>query len=179
MGDDEVLHNDVRQVAFIGRSNVGKSSVINNLAQRKDLAHSSPTPGRTRQINVYLINKSFYLVDLPGYGFAKGSKQDRNELKKLIDWYLFDAGINQSVIVLIIDAKVGMTDLDHDMLDLLEEAGKKVVVIANKVDKVKKSEYQKNMKAIQEAADPYPVIPYSALEKFGVGELINQIVQVK
>src|SRR3989344_2302589 len=90
VGEDEILTDGTPQIAFIGRSNVGKSSVINSLAQKKDLARTSAFPGRTQEINLFLINRSFYLVDLPGYGYAKMSKEKQFELQDLIAWYLFE-----------------------------------------------------------------------------------------
>lgn len=177
VGEDEILENGIPQVAFIGRSNVGKSSVINTLIQRRELARSSPTPGLTKMLNVYLVNKKFYLVDLPGYGFAQGSRQDRNALRRLIDWYLLDSGIDQKKIVLIIDAKVGLTDLDLQMLSNLAQAGKNIVILANKIDKLKKQELAKQLQSIRDAVMPYPIIPYSAKDKTGIGELVQEITQ--
>jgi GTP-binding protein len=177
VGEDEILRGEIPQVAFIGRSNVGKSTIINLLMQQKQLARSSPTPGLTKVINVYLVNKSFYLVDLPGYGFAQGSKQNRDDLRELIEWYLLDSGIQQRAVVLIIDAKVGVTNLDMEMLGDLNEASKNVIVLANKIDKLKKSELAKQLKSITEIVSPHSVIPFSAKEKFGLGELTNQIMQ--
>lgn len=177
-GEDEILYNGIPQVAFIGRSNVGKSTIINLLMQQKQLARSSPTPGLTKVINIYLVNKSFYLVDLPGYGYAQGSKVNRGILRDIIDWYLLDSGIDQRAVVLIIDAKVGVTELDKEMLADLNEAGKNVIVLVNKIDKLKKSELVKQLKAITEITNPHHLIPFSAKEKIGVGELTNQISQV-
>lgn len=177
-GEDEILYNGTPQVAFIGRSNVGKSTIINLLMQQKQLARSSPTPGLTKVINIYLVNKSFYLVDLPGYGYAQGSKSNRDTLREIIDWYLLDSGVDQRAVILIIDAKVGVTDLDQEMLGDLNEAGKNVIVLANKIDKIKKSELAKQLKSISEIVSPHQVIPFSAKEKTGVGELTNQISQV-
>ena len=104
VGEDDVLKDGLPQIAFIGRSNVGKSSVINTLVGQKELARSSPTAGLTKVLNVFLVNKKFYLIDLPGYGFAQGSRQNKNALSRLIDWYFFESQINQKLVVLIIDA---------------------------------------------------------------------------
>ena len=177
VGEDDILNDGLPQVAFLGRSNVGKSSVINTLVQKKELARSSSTPGMTRQINFFLINKDFYLVDLPGYGFAKGSKEDRKVLANLIEWYALHSGVNQKLIVLIVDAEVGVTASDKEILGYLEDAEKKVVVVANKIDKVKKSILKKQLDSIADQAHPYPVIPYSTLNKIGVGELTNAILK--
>ena len=175
MGEDEILEDGVPQVAFIGRSNVGKSSVINSLVNRKDLAHSSSTAGRTKEINLFLINNAFYLVDLPGYGYAKASLEERDNLRKLIYWYLLYSNVEHKKVVLIIDAKVGPTANDLEMLRRLEEREKDIIVIANKIDKVKKSEYKKQLQSIQEKIGSHKVIPYSAEEKIGIGELTAQL----
>lgn len=174
----EAAGKDLKHVAFIGRSNVGKSSLINSLVGQKELARSSAAAGFTKQINFYLINKSFYLVDLPGYGFAQGSFAARDALQQLIEWYLTYPGLEEKqTIVLIIDAKVGPTDLDIAMMTRLEELEKKVIVVANKIDKIKKSEYKKQMDGIVTAMHPHLVIPYSVLEKVGVGALTKEIMQ--
>jgi len=175
VGEDEILHDDVPQVAFIGRSNVGKSSVINSLT-RGGLARASDTPGKTREINIFLINKSFYLVDLPGYGFAKGSHEDRNQLWRMITWYLF-SGIAHKKIVIIIDALVGPTEQDLGMIERLAQSQKDFVVVANKVDKLKKSAALKQLNAIRQQIGNHKLIPYSALKQIGVAELLMEITQ--
>jgi GTP-binding protein len=175
MGEDDILTDGIPQVAFIGRSNVGKSSVINSFVNRRDLAHSSSTAGRTREVNFFLVNRAFYLVDLPGYGYAKMSLENRDVLRKLIYWYLLYANVDHRKVVLIVDAKVGVTDYDTEVLRRLDDAGKNVVVVANKVDKVKKSAYAAQLVAIQAAVGAHKVIPYSATEKIGIGELVNEV----
>jgi len=174
-GSDVDLDSNLPQVAFIGRSNVGKSSVINSLTNHKKLAITSKTPGRTQQINLFLINRSFYLVDLPGYGYAKIPKKKRQQIEGMLDWYFFKSGINQKKIVLIIDAKVGPTQDDLDTLSGLEKHNKNIVIIANKIDKVKKSQYEEQFKKIQELIGDHKIIPYSAFKKIGIGELSNEI----
>jgi GTP-binding protein len=176
VGEDKILQDGTPQIAFIGRSNVGKSSVINSLANQKDLARTSSFPGRTQEINIYLINKSFYLVDLPGYGFAKASWKEREQLQKLIYWYLLDSDSEQKKVVLIVDANVGPTDLDLEILHALEEQEKDIIIVANKIDKIKKSEYKKLLQKVQDAVGDYKVIPYSAEQKIGLGSLINEIL---
>jgi len=174
-GEDNILSDHLPQVAFVGRSNVGKSSVINSLMGRKDMAHSSAHAGRTRQINFYLINRDYYFVDLPGYGFAKASLDERKVLQKLIYWYLLFSGVEQKKIVLIIDANIGPTEYDLDMLRQLEEHGKQVIVVANKIDKIKKSHYKTQMETINRSIGTYPFIPYSAEMKIGINELLKEI----
>jgi GTP-binding protein len=173
-GEDEILHDGVPQVAFIGRSNVGKSSVINSLT-RGGLARSSNVPGKTREINIFHINKDFYLVDLPGYGFAQGSHEDRNQLWRMIMWYLF-SGLPHKKIVLIVDAVVGPTEQDLEVLGRLAKSQKDFVVVVNKIDKLKKGLLSKQLKAIQDEVGNHKIIPYSAEKKIGVNELMLEII---
>jgi GTP-binding protein len=174
-GPDRLLGSHYPQIAFIGRSNVGKSSVINSLTGQKGLAITSSAPGRTQQVNIFFINENFYLVDLPGYGFAKVGKAGMKRIEDLINWYLFLSGYPQKRVVLIIDAKVGVTKDDLEMLAALTESGKDIVIVANKIDKLKKSELNRQMDAIAKAVGGLPVIPYSAEKKLGIKELSEAI----
>jgi len=173
---DELLENKKTQIAFIGRSNVGKSSVINSLTKQKNLARTSSFPGKTREINLFLINKSHYFVDLPGYGFAKVSAVKREEIFRLIYWYLFDSGYKQKFVVLIIDANVGVSEKDLKMLRDLEYHKKKVIVVANKIDKIKKNEVKKQLEKIQEIIGDYKIIPYSSDKRIGINDLTREIL---
>lgn len=174
-GSDEILEDGKPQIAFIGRSNVGKSSVINSLTRKKNLAITSSFPGRTREINLFLINKSFYLLDLPGYGFAKASHEAREHLFKLIDWYLFKSPYQQKRVVLIIDANIGPTDDDLELLNTLDDYKKDIVIVANKVDKIKKSKYEAQLKEIKDLVGGHIVVPYSSHEKVGISALANEV----
>ncbi len=175
VGEDEILENGIPQVAFIGRSNVGKSSVINSLVGQKYLARSSSYPGMTQLINVFLVSKSLYFIDLPGYGFAKVSKDLKQGFQQLTEWYLLESDYETKWVVLIIDAKVGAMESDLQMLRNLEKRGREVLVVANKVDKVKKSELASQMKKIQGQIGSHEVIPFSAEKRIGVGTLVNEI----
>ena len=176
-GEDSILTDGIPQVAFIGRSNVGKSSVINTLVGMRDLAHSSQRPGKTREVNFFLINKSFYLVDLPGYGYAEGSWAKRDEIIALIHWYLQHPDTDLQKVVLIIDAKVGLTDNDRSMLELLEVERRPVVVLANKIDKVKPQELKKQLAHIEAEIGTHKLIPYSAEKKLGIGALTDEMLK--
>ncbi|MDD4531801.1 MAG: ribosome biogenesis GTP-binding protein YihA/YsxC [Candidatus Pacebacteria bacterium] len=176
LGNDAVLENGIPQVAFIGRSNAGKSSIINSLVNQKDLAKTSPFPGRTQKINIFLINNRLYFIDLPGYGYAKVPDKLKKSLKAMVNWYFFVSDYEQKKVVLIIDADVGPTKDDLEMLYALEDYRKDVIVVANKTDKIKKSKYEEQFKTIQELIGNHKVIPYSAKEKTGVEELLNEIL---
>ncbi|MDP3985907.1 MAG: ribosome biogenesis GTP-binding protein YihA/YsxC [Candidatus Veblenbacteria bacterium] len=176
VGDDAVLAGSLPVVAFIGRSNVGKSSIINSLVNQKALARSSSTPGRTREINVYLVNNSLYLADLPGYGFTRVSQVAQNDLRDLIYWYLLDSEYKQKKVVLIIDAVVGPSEDDLAMLYSLSKAKKSVVIVVNKIDKLKRSQLKEQLEHIQSLVGDYKIIPYSAQEKIGVAALAKEIL---
>lgn len=182
IGPDEILNDGKPQIAFIGRSNVGKSSVINTLANKKDLARTSSMPGRTQQINLFLISASggkgsFYFVDLPGYGFAKASKDSQEQIQKLIYWYFFGSNCDQQKVVLIIDANIGPTNADMEMLFSLKDSKKDVIILANKIDKIKKTVLVKQLKEIQDSVGDCKVIPYSAEKRIGINELFNEILK--
>jgi len=178
-GTDELLDDGTPQVAFIGRSNVGKSSIINSLAVRTDLARTSDTPGLTQEINIYAINHALYLLDLPGYGFAHAPREVQERLQKLIYWYLFDSPYQQRKTILIIDANIGPTDQDLQMLQALREHEKHIVIVANKIDKIKKSEYDAHIAKFSDLIiGSEKLIPYSAQEKIGVGELTKEILSL-
>ncbi len=176
LGSDSSLEDGIPQVAFIGRSNAGKSSVINSLVNQNDLAKTSSFPGRTQKINIFLINNSLYFVDLPGYGYAKVPDKLKNSLRAMVNWYFFVSNYEQKRIVLIIDASVGPTRDDLDMLYSLEDYRKNIVVVANKIDKIKKSDYEEQFKKIKELIGFHKIIPYSAKNKIGVDDLLNELL---
>lgn len=177
IGEDESLADGTPQVALIGRSNVGKSSVINSLTGVKGLAHTSAHPGRTRELNLFGINgNKLYLVDLPGYGFARASWEGKKRFEDLIRWYFFESGYEQKKVVLIIDANVGITDNDLEMLSALAERAKHVLIVANKIDKLKKADVKKRILEIVEKSGGHKVLPYSAEKKIGVKELTDEIL---
>ena len=176
VGPDVLLEDGTPQIAFIGRSNVGKSSVINALANQKALARTSALPGRTKEINVFLINQSIYLLDLPGYGFSEASWAVRQQLLNLIDWYLYKSPYEQKAVFLIIDAKVGPTEADREMLQCLEEHKKKIVIVANKTDKIKKSEYEARLAEVQAMVGKHKLFPFSSENKTGLSDLAGAIL---
>ena len=176
IGDDYSLRDNLPQIAFLGRSNAGKSSVINSLVDKKDLVKVSKTPGKTREANFFRINNSFYFVDFPGYGYAKRSISDRNRMIKRIFWYVERSNINLKAVFLIIDAKVGLTVLDHEMIKILEKNKHQIIIVANKIDKIKKIAAEKQLSSIQKEAPDTFVLPYSAKTKKGKEELIEKII---
>ncbi|MDD5397012.1 MAG: ribosome biogenesis GTP-binding protein YihA/YsxC [Candidatus Moranbacteria bacterium] len=175
VGTDPILKDGLPQIAFVGRSNVGKSSVINALTGTKGLAISSSTPGRTLQLNFFLINESAYFVDLPGYGYARASLAQAEKMRKMIMWYLEHNEHKPSKVVLIIDGNVGPKKFDLEMMELLSENGYEVIVLANKMDKVKASELVKKQRAIKEMLDTENIVYFSTKTKKGKDELLDKI----
>jgi len=175
VGPNETLLDGTPQIAFIGRSNAGKSSLLNSLTGSKKLAITSKTPGRTKEINVFLINDTHYFLDLPGYGYARAGGDTLDKLSDLIYWYLFESKHRPKVVVLI-DAMVGPTKDDLGMLNELEKTGKEIVVVANKVDKIKKSHYLKQIKNLQAQIRGHKILPYSSLKKIGIQELTDELL---
>lgn len=165
------------EIAFVGRSNVGKSSIINSLTNRKKLAKVSSTPGKTRLVNFFLINNDFYLVDLPGYGYAKVSKAEKDSWGKTIEMYL--TGREQlKRIVLLVDSRHKPTGDDVMMYEWAKHFGYDVVVVATKSDKLKNSEFKKNEKVIRETlklTDDDKLYFFSSLNKRGIDNLIDNL----
>lgn len=175
VGENEILETKIPQIAFVGRSNAGKSSLINSLTGIKKLAVTSNTPGRTKEINVFLINGTHYFMDLPGYGFASASAQTKEKLSELISWYIFYSKHNPKV-VLLIDANVGPTVDDLGMLKELEKANKEIVIVLNKVDKIRKSYYTSHLKKLSEKFVGHKVFPFSSNSKIGIEELTTELL---
>ena len=171
----QIPSDPLAQVAFSGRSNVGKSSLINSLLGRKSLARVSSAPGKTITINFYEIDKRLYLVDLPGYGFAKRTLEEKKKWSALTDGYFTqNDNIDRLALVLqLIDSRIGPTKDDEMMLDYLRAAELPFAVVATKTDKLNATERKKNLAAIE--AHPLisgaPVIPFSALKGEGKDEL--------
>ena len=167
------------QIVFAGRSNVGKSSVINKILNRKNLARVGAAPGKTTHINYFLIDKKFYLVDLPGYGYAKVSKEEKARWGKLIESWFADTEL-MTLGVQIVDARHKPTADDCTMAEWFKSCGKPYIVVANKLDKLKKSEIAPNMEQIRQTLalpKDCPVIPFSAEKGTGRDELIGIILK--
>ena len=175
IGDDYGLKDNLPHIAFFGRSNAGKSSVINSLVGKKDLVKTSKRPGKTREANFFRINDSFYFVDFPGYGYAVSSILKRNKMIKRIFWYVEFSNVKPKAVFLIIDANVGLTVLDRDMIKILEANKHQIVIIANKIDKLTKSAAGKQLSSIQKEAQDIPVLRYSAKTNEGKEELTEKI----
>ena len=169
--------NRLPEIAFAGKSNVGKSSVINRLLQRKNFARVGDKPGKTVHVNYFVIDRKCYLVDLPGYGFAKVSQQEKDRWGRLMEDYFAAQRIDLGV--LIVDYRHPPTNNGITMANWFLDSGCPFVVVANKMDKLKKSELKPNLEVIRRdlgLPDSCPVIPFSAEKGDGREELVRRIL---
>ena len=172
--------NTKTEIAFAGRSNVGKSSLINVLLNRKNLARTSSTPGKTITINFYEINKEFFFVDLPGYGYAKAARTERAKWGKMIEKYLNNSKTLKSVFLLV-DSRIPPTKDDQQMYDWMVAAGFKPVIIATKTDKLSKNQMIRSLGIIRKtlsADSDVKILPFSALKRTGREEILDLIEEI-
>ena len=172
----DFLRDGLPQMAFAGRSNVGKSSVINRLVGRKNLAYVGATPGKTTQINYFKVDGKAWLVDLPGYGYAKVSRGEKERWGRLMERYFQDEGDILTVGVLIVDIRHKPTADDVTMHGWFRESGCPEIVVANKLDKLKAREMESNLALIRqtlEMVDDEPLVPFSAEKGTGREQLIG------
>ena len=165
--------NTLPEIAFAGKSNVGKSSLINGLMNRKSFARTSATPGKTQTINFYNINQEFYLVDLPGYGYAKVSEQEKKKWGQMIERYLHQSKQLRAVFLLI-DIRHAPSANDKMMYDWILSQGYHPIIIATKLDKLKRSQVQKQVKVVRQGlglSKDSILIPFSAVTKQGRDEI--------
>jgi GTP-binding protein len=177
MGERDFPRDGLPEVAFVGRSNVGKSSLLNRLVGRHGLARVSRTPGRTQAVNLFLINRRLYFVDLPGYGYARAAKAARAEWAGLLEAYLGRAAGRRRA-VLLIDAVVGATPLDRDAWGYLERYGIETTVVATKIDKLPRGRRKPALAAIRQGLrlqEETSLIEFSAKTGEGVAELWKEI----
>ncbi len=167
VGPKQYPDDELPEIAFAGRSNVGKSSFINSMINRKNLARTSGKPGKTRTVNFYIINDSFRLVDLPGYGYAQVSKVEQNKWAQIIEEYL-STRENLREIVLVVDIRHEPTNQDLMMYDWIKSYGFTGYVIATKSDKISRGNWQKHLNIIRKKLkieDKSLVLPYSSTDK--------------
>ena len=177
VGKADLIRDSRQQIAFVGRSNVGKSSLLNRIVNRKALAKTSSSPGKTRAVNYFSVDDSFYLVDLPGYGYAKASKTDREAWAKLMDIY-FESTHPRPQIFQLVDSKVGATPLDVQAIEYFRSLAETPTVVATKIDRLPRSKRSQQLKQIRQAlslAEPTRLIPFSARTGEGVKDLWREI----
>lgn len=165
------------EIAIVGKSNVGKSSLINSLCNNYKLAKTSQSPGKTRLINFFVINRSFYIVDLPGYGFAKASKEQQQSWGALMEQYLSSGRVTH--LFLLLDIRHAPTAEDRQMFQWMLYYGVPYTLVATKADKLSRSRRQQSANAAAKALGALPfALPYSVQERLGRQELIERIAQV-
>ncbi|MGL5692676.1 MAG: ribosome biogenesis GTP-binding protein YihA/YsxC [Peptostreptococcaceae bacterium] len=175
---DQYPTEGLPEIALVGRSNVGKSSTINTLLNRRNFARTSQTPGKTRTINFFLINNEFYFVDLPGYGYAKIAKSEKDKWGVIMERYLQDRG-DLCAIFLLVDIRHEPTNDDVMMYEWIKHFGYNCVVIATKSDKISRGQYQKHFSIIRKKLQmdkDEKIIPISSLKKTGVEEIWNEVI---
>lgn len=176
----DFLADGLPQIAFAGKSNVGKSSVLNCILQRKNFARVGQKPGKTIHINYFLVDECAYFVDLPGYGYAQVAASEKERWGRLMESYFADPE-PISLGVMIVDARHAPTALDKVMAELFFSTGRPFLVVANKLDKLKKSKIEPNMQTIRRdlrLSDDVPLIPFSAEKGTGRAELLREIRSV-
>ena len=175
-GTNPILNSSLPQIAFVGRSNVGKSSTLNALLNRKDLVAVSKKPGKTTEINFFLVNAKIYFVDLPGYGYARADIKKREKIRKLIVWYLTSGEVRPTLVVLITDIQAGFTDFDREMLHIIQEQGYPYVVVANKIDKLNQKEIARELLKMKNESNGIEIFPHSAKTKKGMDILREKLL---
>jgi GTP-binding protein len=170
-GTDEILQDGIPNIAFVGRSNVGKSSILNSLVGKKELAKVGIKPGKTTEINFFLINRTRYFVDLPGYGYAASGQKDREKLRKLIIWYFTSGEARPQRVVLILDSSAGLTKFDEQMIAVLKEQGHPYLLVLNKVDKLSQKEISEQIAKIRKSVGDTDIIQTSTKVGRGIDEL--------
>jgi GTP-binding protein len=166
-------------VAFFGRSNVGKSSVINALVRRKELARSNSRAGRTTEINYYLVNDALYFADTPGYGYAKLPPKLHAKIAKYLSWYAETPAANLRFAILVVDAEVGVKDSDRETFALLSEYGHRLIILANKADKGPRNDILKHLHTMAADFPKCPVVRFSAKTGEGRDELLALLSATK
>ena len=174
--------SELPQVVLVGKSNVGKSSFINTMINRKSLARTSSEPGKTRQINFYNIDETFYFVDLPGYGYSKMSKQEQERVGSFIEQYL-EKSKNIALVIFLIDIRHNPTENDRLMYDYIIRSGLPFIILANKADKIASTKVENTVKELQKQINPIgdiKMLPFSAEKKIykeDVWDIIEEYIK--
>lgn len=169
--------NDLPEIVLVGKSNVGKSSFINTMINRKKLARTSSEPGKTRQINFYNIDETFYFVDLPGYGYSKMSKTEQEKVGQFIEQYLFKSP-KIALIIFLVDIRHNPTDNDKLMYNYVMSSGQPFIILANKADKIAPTKVLDSISAIQKVLNPLGdniFLPFSSEKKIYCDDVWNEI----
>lgn len=171
LNSEEVYFDDKKEVVFVGRSNMWKSSLMNTIFQKKDLVKTSSKPGKTRLANLFLVENKYYFTDLPGYGFAKLGKDLREELDWLISWYLEERRNSIKKVVILVDSKLWAQESDLEMYRYILDLELPVLIVLSKSDKLSKTELFKSLAHAKEQFFGQEIIPVSSKSKLGIFEL--------
>ncbi|MDD3793827.1 MAG: ribosome biogenesis GTP-binding protein YihA/YsxC [Candidatus Gracilibacteria bacterium] len=175
LGTKEVFFDNKKEVIFVGRSNMGKSSLMNAIFEKKDLVKTSSIPGKTRLANIFVVANKYYLTDLPGYGFAKLGREFKDELDGLISWYLEERKESIKNVVMLIDSKLGAQQSDIDMYEYILKLELPVTIVLSKIDKLSNSEISKSVAHASEMFFGQTIIPISSTKKISINELCKLI----
>lgn len=170
--DKEVFFDSKKEIVFIGRSNVGKSSLMNSLFNKKELVHTSSKPWKTKRANMFLVNNKYYFTDLPGYGFAKLGNDEMEKIDGLISWYLEERKNYIKQVVLIVDSKIGPQKSDIEMMAYLEEMWLPKVIVLSKIDRLSNNDIKNSMHHTEELFFGQKIIPLSVKSNAWIRELL-------
>lgn len=171
----EVMFDEKSEVVFVGRSNVGKSSIMNALFEKKDLVKTSGRPGKTKTANIFVVANKYYMTDLPGYGFARLGQNMKEALDGLISWYLEERTNHIKKVVVLIDSRIGAQETDVDMYKYLLTLELPLTIVLSKTDKIKANELARAIAEARKVFFGQEIIPVSSLKKVGVKELAKSI----
>lgn len=172
INNSKIFFENRNEVIFVGRSNVGKSSLMNGIFNRKSLVKTSSQPGKTRTANIFVANSKYYFTDLPGYGFAKMWKESREDLDSLISWYVEERKANIKKVVLIVDSKIGPQQSDIDMFKYIQTLELPILIVLSKVDKLNKSDTSKSLAHAQDIFFGQEIIPASVKKSQWIRQII-------
>lgn len=172
---EELFLEKRKEILFVWRSNVGKSSLLNALLWKKNMAYVSAMPGKTRAANVFLVNSKFFFTDLPGYGYARGGKEKVKQMDELITWYTLEKKVFVSCVVLLVDSKIGPQPIDIDMYKFLKEQSIPLLIVLTKIDRLSKNEAQKSLNYAQETFFWEKILLVSSDKRVGIEDIKNQI----
>lgn len=173
--DNNVIFDKEKEIIFIWRSNVGKSSIMNSLFNKKDLVKTSSRPGKTKTANLFLMNNKYYFTDLPGYGFAKLWKEILEKLDALNSWYISERSRAIKNVVLLIDAKIWLQQKDIEMFNYVQWLDLPVIIVLSKIDRLSKSEIIKSKLYIEKELFGQKIIPVSSHKRIWISELFKEL----
>ncbi len=171
LGSEKIFFDTHKEIIFVWRSNVWKSSIMNALFQKKDLVKTSARPGKTKTANIFKVANKYYFTDLPGYGFAKLGKEFKEALDGLISWYTEERKDQIKQVIMLIDSKLWPQQSDRDMYEFLLELEMPVTIVLSKIDKLSKNEVHKSLAFAQDAFFGQKILPVSSQKKTGLREL--------